>query len=494
MGFVKSARDFLVNIEGFPGVKVNDLIMSEKGVAAMVTALFPTEIEAWILSHGEVKPGQLFHRLPNRLEILVGEHFLGRAINPLGLLVDEGNSFSGRMGGEMMELEREASGIASRQFISEQFPTGISVIDLLVPIGKGQRELIVGDTRSGKTAFILDLIVNQKDTNIVCVYGLIGRSMAAVKNTMQILEEKGAMNYTVVVAGFSTDPLPLIYLTPKTAMTVAEFFRKQGKDVLLILDDMGSHAKVYREISLLGNRFPGREAYPGDIFYQHASLLERAGKFSKEAGGGSITAIPVIELDLDDFSSFIPTNLMAMTDGHLLFKSVIYGQGRRPAVDVSLSVSRVGRQTQNPLQNSLAMRIKQTLATADQLASVTGFGGELPSSTQLLLRQKAIIEEFLSQKAWTLITPAEQVVLLGLTYTKFFSDKEANFILQNKDILIGAFRNNDDYIPTLKKVVELKTDAELVAELDKLEPKLKTLLGQADKTEVVDSDTWLPKV
>lgn len=497
IGFVKSVKNFLIYIDGLPSVRINDLLRSEEGVTAMVTALLPTEVEAWVLSPGKVRPGQTFSAETQKLSILIGEHLLGRAINPLGLLVDEKKQKNNAApSGEVMEIEREALGISARQFITEQFVTGLSTIDLLVPIGKGQRELVVGDARSGKTAFVLDTIVNQKDKDVICVYALIGRSMAAVKSTMQILEEKGGLAHTVIVAGFSNDPLPLIFLTSKTAMTVAEYFRNKGKDVLLIMDDMGAHAKVYREISLLSNRFPGREAYPGDIFFQHASLLERAGNFSEVAGGGSITALPIIELDLNDFSSFIPTNLMSMTDGHLLFKSSIYNQGRRPAVDITLSVSRVGRQTQNGVQNRLATRVKQTLAAAEQLGSVTGFGGELPASTQLLLRQKGVIEELLSQPAWDSLTPAEQIVMLSLPYINFFADKDADFIVQNRGQLVAALRNNEEFKKLVEATVkQFKTDVELVEKLNTMDNAFRKLLGNsAGAVQVVDPISWLPSI
>lgn len=495
VGFVKSVKDFLIYVDGLPSIKVNELIVSESGVVALVTSLLVKEVEAWILTPGEVRPGQLFKPTNGKLSITVSDNLLGKAISPLGVVIDDKKRAAGKITGLEMEINRVALGIAARQFISEQFVTGITAVDLLVPLGRGQRELLVGDTRSGKTGFLLDLLLNQKNSDTIVVYGLIGRSMGGVKNIIKILEEKEAMKNTVIVAGFSTDPLPLIFLTPKTAMTVAEFFRAQGKHVLLILDDMGSHAKVYREISLLGNRFPGREAYPGDLFHQHAALLERAGSYSKEAGGGSITAIPVIEIDLDDFSSFVPTNLMSMTDGHLLFKSGIYSQGRRPAIDVDLSVSRVGRQTQSSLQNSIATKIKQTMAAASQLSSVAGFGGELPASTQLLLRQKALIDELLSQEAWKMITVNEQMILLTLPYSKFFLDKDVSFLTQYKGVILDSLKKDEALKKLVESASEIKNAADLVVKIDSLSAKFAEITGGGIVVEqIVDEQTWLPKI
>jgi F-type H+-transporting ATPase subunit alpha len=329
----------------------------------------------------------------------------------------------------------------------------------------------------------------------VVVYGMIGKSVGGVKNAIKVLQEKDGLKNTVVVAGFSTDPLPLIFLAAKTAVTVAEYFREMGKDVLLILDDMGSHAKAYREISLLANKFPGREAYPGNIFHEHAAILERAGKFNESAGGGSITAIPVIELDLDDFSSYIPTNLMAMTDGHLLFKSNIYAQGRRPAVDVAMSVSRVGRQTQNSLQNSLAAKIKQTLAAAAQLSSVTGFGGELPLSTQLLLRQQEMIQELLSQPAQEKIELSEQLILLSLPYVKFFADRDINFVIGNRVKILKAIQTDSQIVKLMRMIGEIRNASDLIVKLDEMGSKFAEIVGEhVSHEQIVDEQTWLPNI
>lgn len=496
VGFVKSVRGFVISLDGLPGLKINDLIISETGVRAFVVGLYPSKVEALVIDQGDVIPGQMFRPMDHPLGIEVGEFLLGRAVDPLGKVVDGQGPLKASAGAEkkLMKLEQGAQGISSREFITRQFDTGITTIDTIIPLGKGQRELVMGEARSGKTGFLLDIIINQNKTGVVCVYASIGRPLSDVNTFMEVLKRDNALNHTVIVASFSADPPAMIYLTPHTAMTIAQYFQSQGKDVLVIMDDMGSHARIYREISLLLERFPGREAYPGDIFYEHAHLLERAGNFGETGGKGSITALPVIELDLNDFTSFIPTNLMSMTDGHLLFKAELYNQGRRPAIDISLSVSRVGRQTQNRLQNSLATRVKQLLSQAESLASVSGFGGELPESTQLMLRRRKLIEEFLNEPPSTFISLNEQVVILSMPFLKFFADKDAAFVAMHKKTLIEAIRKDPELSEITKNVTEFKSDTELIAKLDTLSSKFEALtVDKTHKNDLVDSETWLPK-
>lgn len=493
VGFVKSVRGFVLNLDGLPSVKINDLVISETGVRAFVIGLYPNKVEALVIDQGDVIPGQLFKPLPDPLSIKVGDFLFGRAISPLGEIADSGKPFIA-LESKVLELEKLAQGIDARAFITRQFDSGITLIDTLVPLGRGQRELIMGDARSGKTGFLLDLIINQKRSNTVCIYASIGRPLSDVNTFMEVLKREDSLSHTIIVASFSADPPAMIYLTPKTAMSIAEYYQRLGRDVLVIMDDMGSHARIYREISLLLERFPGREAYPGDIFYEHAHLLERAGNFNKEAGGGSITALPVIELDLNDFTGFIPTNLMSMTDGHLLFKSELYSQGRRPAIDISLSVSRVGRQTQSRLQNSVSTRVKQILVQAYALSAVTGFGGELPASTQLILRQRGVIEELLNEPPSQFISKDAQTVLLTIPFMKFFADKDAVFVQRHKDTLIKALGADPRFAPLMKSLAELKSQKELLDSLEKLTDVFADLtVNKEQKDELVSPNTWLPK-
>lgn len=471
VGYVLSIQDYLVFIDGLPTIRVNDLVQSEQGVRGVVAALYPDKVEAWILDEGLIFPGQLFKRTDKNLNITVGDFLLGRAINPIGVPIDGKGPIS-KTRGTPKELDQSAPPMQQRQFITDQFVTGITLIDTLIPLGKGQRQLILGDAHSGKTPFLVDLIVNEVKEGTTCIYTAIGKPITQVRNMIDTLQEVGALKNTVVVAALSTDAPPLIFYTPYSGMSIAEFFQKQGKDVLIVLDDLGTHAKVYRELSLLGGRAPGRESYPGDIFYTHAKLLERAGKFNKTNGGGSITALPVIELELSDFTTFIPTNLMAMTDGHLLFKADLYGQGYRPAVDISLSVSRVGRQTQNRLQNLLSQALRQILAQGQQLETLSRFSAELPPQTQAVLRQKEIIDEIIKQDPLIFIPIEAQIMMLGLTFTSFFRDKNSLFVQRKKQKILDFLLKEPKIKTYAKSLMELKSLDQLIAKLEDLSPTL----------------------
>lgn len=466
VGYVVSSRDFLVYLDGLPTIKVNDMVESDNTLRGWVNAIFEDKVEVLLLDEGRVVPGQQFKRLPSRLGVNVGDFLLGRAINPLGVPIDSGGLLSRAKNNLTSELDVDARGIESREFISEQFLTGITLIDTLIPLGRGQRELILGDAHSGKTGFLIDVIINQKKSGVICILALIGKPAVTIRNLIDTLKLNKALDYTVIIATSSSEPAPLIALTPKTAFTIAEYFQKKGKDVLLILDDLGSHAKIYREISLLGNKSPGRESYPGDMFYQHAHLLERAGKFLPSYGGGSITALPVIELSLSDFTTLIPTNVMSMTDGYLLFKGALRSQGQTPAIDLSLSVSRVGRQTQDQMSNLLSTRVRQVLSAASDLETISRFSSELPEETQLTLKRKDLIMEMLKQDPLTAVAKPIQAILLALPFTSFFRDKNRNFVEKYKGVICEAFLRQPQLIPITKAVSKLKTDEELIKLLE----------------------------
>lgn len=466
VGYVVSVRDYLVHLDGFPSIRVNDMVASDSSLRGWVNSISNESVEVLMLDEGTVRPKEQFKKLPTRLGVPVGEFLLGRAINPLGVPIDGKGLLSKSKTTNNSEIDTEAPGIESREFITNQFLTGISIIDTLIPLGKGQRELVLGDAHSGKTGFLIDIVINQKNTGVICILALIGKPAVTVRNLIDTLRANNALGYTIVIATSSSEPAPLIFLTPKTAFTVAEYFQKKGKDVLLILDDLGAHAKIYREISLLGNKPPGRESYPGDIFYQHAHLLERGGNFLPAYGGGSITALPVIELNLSDFTTLIPTNVMSMTDGHLLFKAGLRSQGQTPAIDISLSVSRVGRQTQGRVTNLLSTRIRQVLSAAADLETISRFSSELPPETQLILRRRELITEILKQDPLTLISRQIQLILLALPFTTFFKDKNRNFIEKYKKTIIEAFVKHPSLVPITKSITQLKTDEELIKLLE----------------------------
>lgn len=471
VGFVKSVKKFLAHLDGFPTVKVNDIVENDQGIRGWVSALLSDCVEVLLVDEGNIQPGQIFRLTGNRLTVPVGQFLIGRAINPLGIPIDGKGPISKTKTTPELDIDQPALGIEHREFIATQFDTGILLVDSIVPLGRGQRELILGDAHSGKTEFLMNTIVNQKQTGVICVYASIGKPISEVRNLLDTLKKNNAEGHTVVIAATSSDPAPLIFLTPQTAFTVAEYFQRQGNDVLLILDDMGIHAKIHREISLLGDRPPGRESYPGDIFYQHAHLLERAGNFKPDSsrpagqsrrGGGSITALPVMELNLNDFTTYIPTNLMGMTDGHMLFKSSLHLQGQRPAVDISLSVSRVGSQTQNRMHNKLATKVKQVLAEAAQLETVSRFSFELPMTTQLTLKQKDQINELIKHPSLSYIPKEVQMIILSLPFTNFFRVTDKDFVQKNKDRIIASLLIDKELINASKMVTTLKNEEEFI--------------------------------
>lgn len=492
VGFAVSIKGFVLEIDGLPKVRVNDVLESDKGSRAFVFSLESTRVQALLLTSKKVEIGEEFKKISDGLTIGVGEGLLGRVIGPMGEILDGGRRVENLV---PAQIERIAPGVSSRKFIDEQEVTGITVVDTVIPLGKGQRELIVGDARSGKTSFILDLIVNLKKKDTICIFASVGRPATKLWNFVNVLGEQKALEKVVVVASFPADPTPLIFITPKAAMAVAEYFREKGKEVIIIMDDLGVHARIYREISLLLGRFPGREGYPGDIFYQHSSLLERAGSFSKEAGGGSITALPVIEINLDDFTGYIPTNLMSMTDGHLLFNSSLIAQGKRPGIDISLSVSRVGRQTQSKVHVELSLKIRQILSQAVQFEAIAGFGGELPLSTRQILKQRDFIEECLKQGMFEYLSPADQCLLLTLPFMKEMQDLSVEQFVAGKHVFISELGRDKELVDLSKRAFEFKKWSDLLAEMEKMSGKIKTIFKvQGDQDQLVDQETWKPKI
>lgn len=461
VGFVSEVKEFIAQVDGLPSARINDLVESTTGAIGMVVSLHTKTVEVLLLNDVTTSVGDVFHRSSKQLAIPVSQNLLGRAITPLGTPIDGKGPIPTQ--GQPVPIDQEARGIHTRQFIKEQFLTGVTMVDMLIPLGKGQRELVIGDARSGKTTFLQTILMNQKYTNTICIYASIGKGAPDVRKLLDIIGEMDALSNTIVIAASSSDPAPLVYIAPKAAMTIAEYFQKQGRDVLVILDDLGIHAKIYREIALLGGKAPGRESYPGDVFYQHAHLLERAGNFNKEAGGGSITALPVIELNLTDFTSFIPTNLMSMTDGHLLFTSVIYNQGRRPAIDSSLSVSRVGRQTQKLLQNTLSSKIRVLLAQVSQFETISSFSTELPAETQRMLKQKEFINEILNQDVLTHLPLELQTVLMALVFSTFLAEKEKSYLARVKRKLIMALQSDPSLQTIVKEGTQLDSADKLIA-------------------------------
>lgn len=474
IGYAVNVNDYLISVAGLPGVAINEIVTLSTSqftsnrlkdssgsyeARGIVTALGTSLVEVLMLDDVKVKPKDMFIRTGQTFSVNAGEFLLGRTINPLGIPMDGRGKF---VKGEELLINQPIRAIKARQFIKAPFESGVTTVDMLVPLAKGQRQLIIGDARAGKTSFLIDTIINQKGKNVICIYAMIGKSLTQIRQLVDVFKANHALEYSVLVATSSSDMASLIFMTPAVAFTIAEYFQKSGKDVLIILDDMGNHAKFYREISLLSNQAPGRESYPGDIFYQHAHLMERAGNFNQTEGNSSITALPVIEINSDDYTAFIPTNLMAMTDGHLMFDSNMYHEGVRPAINISLSVSRVGRQTQGLAQKLLSDKVRATLAEAQKLETLSRFGSEVSTQTQQILKQSQHIKTILKQAPLTQISTPLQMVLLGLSYTPLLMDRDVSFLEKNKKAIIQYLNTPAVHERLVKQIGSFSDDKQLI--------------------------------
>lgn len=464
VGYVVESRNYLIYLEGLPSARINDIVVGKNGQMALVTNLGTNRIAANMLTHHKSKPGDEFQRLSAGLQIYEPLGLLGRLMNPLGIMLDDS---AGKAGQKIdLNLEPEALGISRRIVLSEQLTTGLTMVDTLIPIGRGQRQLLFGEPTSGKTPFILDLIINQNHMKeqapeefpheqVICIYAAIGKAEIEVKRYIEQIKQHDGMKYTIVVASFSSEPAPLIALTPSVALSIAERLRDQGYSSIVILDDLGTHAKYVREIALLSERVPGRESYPGDIFYQQAYLTERAGNFQVDGFKGpiSITLLPLIETSLENFSSLIPTNVMATTDGHILFSAALRSEGRYPSIEIERSVTRVGRQTQNALFHELSDRLRLVLTEYEELKIYSRFGADTNNAA---LHQGELLYELLRQQQLVRIELSAQAVYMALVFTNFFIAKDVLYLKKNKTTLLELIHEHPQFqqlreaIPTLK--------------------------------------------
>lgn len=391
-GVVRSAKDGVVHIYGLLGLSVGEVVrIEEANVEALVMQLegrnsYAVQLQASL----EVTEGQAVTSSGRFLAIPVGENFLGRVVNPLGTPEDDDGELTGD---QFMPLEKIAPGVMTREPVSEPVQTGIVAIDSMIPIGRGQRELIIGDRQTGKTAVAIDTILNQKDQDMICVYVACGQRESSTANVVRTLQENGAMPYTVVVSASASSPAVMQYLAPYAGAAIAEYFMARGRDVLVVYDDLSKHAVAYRELSLLLRRPPGREAYPGDVFYLHSRLLERAARLNKEHGGGSMTALPIVETQANDVSAYIPTNVISITDGQIFLQSDLFYSGIRPAINIGISVSRVGGAAQSHIMKKVAGSAKLELAQYYELAAFSQFASELDEATKKqLVRGERVVE------------------------------------------------------------------------------------------------------
>ncbi|HJZ77217.1 MAG TPA: F0F1 ATP synthase subunit alpha [Vicinamibacterales bacterium] len=410
VGSIISIGDGIARVHGVDNAMAGEMLEFPHGVFGIALNLEEDSVGAVLLGEfREIKEGDPVKRTRRIISVPVGDELLGRVVNALGQPIDGKGPIATK---QFAPIERLAPGVVDRQSVKEPLQTGLKAIDAMVPIGRGQRELIIGDRQTGKTAVAIDTILNQKDTGVVCIYNAIGQKQSTVAQVVRTLEENDAMRYTIVVAAAAADPAPLLYISPYSACTFGEFFRDSGRHALVVYDDLSKHAQAYREISLLLRRPPGREAYPGDVFYLHSRLLERAAKLNKELGAGSLTALPIIETQAGDLSAYIPTNVISITDGQIFLETDLFHQGVRPAINVGNSVSRVGGSAQIRAMRQVAGTLRLDLAQYRELAAFAQFGSDLDKSTQAQLNRGARLVEILKQPQYEPLPVERQVAII----------------------------------------------------------------------------------
>jgi len=422
VGTVISLGDGIARVHGLDKVMAGELIEFPHGVAGLAMNLDESEVGAVLLGdYTEIKEGDQVKRTGKIMSVPVGKQLIGRVVNALGEPIDDKGPLNAT---ESLPVERIAPGVIARQGVKEAMSTGIKAIDAMIPIGRGQRELLIGDRQTGKTAVALDTIINSAKNNLICIYCAIGQKRSSVAQVVQTLESYGAMAYTIVVAATASEPAPMQYLAPYAATAMGEYFRDNGMHALVIYDDLSKHAASYREISLLLRRPPGREAYPGDVFYLHSRLLERSAKMSDEHGGGSLTALPIIETQAGDVSAYIPTNVISITDGQIFFETDLFNSGVRPAVNVGLSVSRVGFAAAIKAMKQVGATLKLDLAQYRELAAFAQFGSDLDKVTQNQLARGSRLTELLKQPQFQPLTAEKQIALLFAGVNGLLDDVE----------------------------------------------------------------------
>ena len=420
VGTVISVGDGIASVYGLKDAMLGELLLFPNDIYGMVMNLNADDVGAVLLgSDLSLKEGDVVKRTKRVVEVPVGDGLLGRVVSPLGIPLDEMGPISYN---KTRPIERIAPGVMTRKSVDTPLATGIKAIDSMIPIGRGQRELIIGDRQTGKTSIAIDTIVNQKGKNVNCVYVAIGQKNSTVANIVNRLKEKGCFDYVTVVNASASQSAPQQYIAPFSGMAMAEEWMEEGKDVLIVFDDLSKHAVAYRTLSLLLRRAPGREAYPGDIFYLHSRLLERACKLAPEYGGGSITALPIIETQAGDISAYIPTNVISITDGQIFLISDYFNAGQRPAVDSGLSVSRVGSSAQIKAMKQVSKSLKIELANYRENLSFAQFGSDLDNETKRILTHGAIVMEALKQKNWAPMDMFDEIIQLFAVNRGFLDD------------------------------------------------------------------------
>lgn len=465
VGSIIEVGDGIARVYGLDNAMAGELLELPGGVYAMALNLEQDNIGCVLLgSDKNLKEGDPVKRTGRIVEVPVGEALIGRVVNSLGQAIDGKGKIESN---KYRPIEANAPGIIDRKSVSEPLQTGIKTIDSIIPIGRGQRELIIGDRQTGKTAIAIDTIINQKDQDVICIYVAIGQKNSTVAQLVNVLEEHGAMDYTIIVSSSASELAPLQYIAPYAGTAMAEEFMYAGKDVLIIYDDLSKHAVAYRSMSLLLRRPPGREAYPGDVFYLHSRLLERSAKLSDKLGGGSITALPIIETQAGDISAYIPTNVISITDGQIFLEGQLFFSGQRPAVNAGLSVSRVGGAAQIKAMKKVSSGIKLELAQYRELLAFAQFGSELDKDTADKLNHGQRIMEILKQAQYKPLKVEEEVMILFAVTNRYLDDIPVDRVKAFENDFLEYMENTSS--GTAKKILEKK---ELTNEI-KEELKLK---------------------
>ncbi len=474
VGTVIQVGDGIARIYGLEEAMAGELLEFPGGIYGMALNLEEDNIGCVIMGpYTQIREGDTVKRTGRIVEVPVGDAMLGRVVNSLGQPIDGKGPIKTD---KFRPVENRAEGVIERKSVHQPLQTGLKAIDSMVPIGRGQRELIIGDRQTGKTAIAVDTIINQKDTDVICIYVAIGQKASTVAGVVKTLEERGAMDYTIIVAATASEPAPMLYIAPYSGCAMAEEFMFQGKHVLIIYDDLSKQAAAYRELSLLLRRPPGREAYPGDVFYIHSRLLERASKLNDELGAGSITALPVIETQAGDVSAYIPTNVISITDGQIFLESDLFNSGFRPAISVGLSVSRVGGAAQIKAMKQVAGRLRLDLAQYRELAAFAQFGSDLDKATQARLARGERMMEILKQGQYQPMPVQDQVLVLFTAVNGFLDDLPVDKVLKFQEGFLKFLHSNKPEIG--KEIVEKG------ALSDELTEKLKAAINDFKKNFV----------
>lgn len=455
VGTVISVGDGIALVHGLDNAMSGELLLFPNNVFGQVLNLEKDYVGAILLSDStSIKEGDVVRTTGRILEVPVGDALIGRIVNPLGQPIDGLGKIDTS---KTRTIERKATGVMDRQSVNEPMQTGIKVLDALVPIGRGQRELIIGDRQTGKTTLAVDTIINQRDKDVICIYVAIGQKESTVAALYETLKDHGAMDYTIIVSASASEPSPLLYLAPYSGVTMAEEFMFEGKDVLIVYDDLTKHAIAYRELSLLLKRPPGREAFPGDVFYLHSRLLERAAKLSDNLGGGSITALPVIETQAGDISAYIPTNVISITDGQIFLQSDLFHSGIRPAINAGLSVSRVGGSAQIKAIKKVSGTLRLDLASFRELEAFTQFGSDLDEATKARLERGKRTVEILKQGLHEPMAIEEQVLSIFALTRGFLDSIKLEDIRRFEKGMIAFFNNDQEGMKILDEIRQTKS-------------------------------------